>query len=250
MKVLLLCAGFGTRLGAVAQGRPKALLPIADKPLVEHLVDDLLETSQVDGVHVVTNERFAAQFEEWAEKLRERSVPVDVLNDGATENDNRLGAVRDLALTVERRCLEGPLLVAAGDNLFDFPLGELLDDYAGNPRTLAVVKHEPDIEKLRRTGVAELGPDGRLVRLHEKPSDPPSSYSCPALYVFEPDALGLLPRFLAEAPDTDAPGHFISWLAEHHPVFTHQMNGERLDIGDPEGYRAAEAWLLSRRGQD
>lgn len=247
MKVLLLCAGFGTRLGAVAKGRPKALLPIADKPLIEHLVDALVETRFIDGVHVVTNARFAAQFGLWAETLRARGLTVAVLNDGATENANRLGAVRDLALAVERHSLSGPLLVAAGDNLFDFPLSELFEDHARQPRTLVAAKHEPDMEKLRRTGVAEIGPDGRLLRLHEKPADPPSSYSCPALYLFEDAALGLLPHFLEEAPDTDAPGHFISWLAARHPVYTHEMNGERLDIGDPEGYRAAEAWLLARR---
>lgn len=248
MKVLLLCAGFGTRLGAVAKGRPKALLPIVDKPLVEHLVDALVETGCIDEVHVVTNARFVDQFEVWAETLRARGLAVAILNDGATENANRLGAVRDLALAVERHSLSGPLLVAAGDNLFDFPLVDLFADHAANPRTLVAAKHEPDVEKLRRTGVAEIGPDGRLVRLHEKPVDPPSSYSCPALYLFEKAALDLLPRFLAEAPETDAPGHFIAWLAEHHPVYTHMMNGDRLDIGDPEGYRAAEAWLLARRG--
>ena len=248
MNVLLLCAGFGTRLGAIARGRPKALLPIADKPLVQHLVDDLVGTGRIDEIHIVTNDRFAAQFEIWADVLRARGLRVHVSNDGATENENRLGAVRDLALAVERNGLTGPLLVAAGDNLFDFPLGELLDDHARDPRTLVVTKHESDLAKLRRTGVAELGPEGRLVRLHEKPENPPSSFSCPALYVLEADALARLPRFLEEAPDTDAPGHFIAWLARQQPVFTHPMSGERLDIGDPEGYRAAEAWLRARRG--
>lgn len=249
MNVLLLCAGFGTRLGAIARGRPKALLPIAGKPLVQHLVDDLVATGRVDEFHLVTNDRFAESFETWAASLRERGLRVAVSNDGATENDNRLGAVRDLALAVDRHGLVGPLLVAAGDNLFDFPLSDLLDDYAANPRTLVVTKHESDLGRLRRTGVAELGPEGRLLRLHEKPENPPSSFSCPALYVLASEALALLPRFLEEAPDTDAPGHFIAWLARRHPVFTHAMRGERLDIGDPEGYRAAEAWLRARRGR-
>lgn len=247
MNVLLLCAGFGTRLGTVAKGRPKALLPILEKPLVEHLVDGLVETGQIEEIHVVTNARFIEPFQAWAGTLRGRGLVVRVLNDGATENENRLGAVRDLALTVDRHHLSGPLLVAAGDNLFDFRLGDLLEDHARAPRTLVVAKHETDVAKLRRTGVAEIGEAGRLLRLHEKPETPPSSFSCPALYVLSSEALALLPRFLAEAPDTDAPGHFIGWLAQNHPVYTHQMQGDRLDIGDPEGYRAAEAWLRARR---
>ena len=247
MNILLLCAGFGTRLGPVAKGRPKALLPIAKKPLVEHLVDQLASTGRIDDIHVVTNARFADQFEEWATKLRNRGLSVVVSNDGATENENRLGAVGDLAFATHRNALRGPLLVAAGDNLFDFPLGDFLGDHEANPRTLVVMKPESDPAALRRTGVPEVGPGGRLLRLHEKPTIPPSQYSCPALYIFEPHALTLLDTFLAEAPNTDAPGHFISWLAERDAVFTHEMKGDRLDIGDPEGYRAAEAWLLSRK---
>lgn len=247
MKALLLCAGFGTRLGAVAGGQPKALLPIAGKPLVEYLVDDLAATGRLDELHVVTNAKFADRFATWAKELAGRDITVRLLNDGATANENRRGAVRDLALTVERHGLRGPLLVAAGDSIFDFPIADLLDDYERRNRTLVALLPETDREKLRRTGVAELGPEGRLLRLHEKPRNPPSTFSCPALYLFDDEALRLLPRFLDEAADTDAPGHFIAWLAEHHPVFTHEIHGDRLDIGDPEGYRGAEAWLEARR---
>lgn len=246
MKALLLCAGFGTRLGAIAKGRPKPLLPIADKPLVEHLVDDLAASGEIVAFHVVTNERFAAAFEDWAATLRGRGLDVRVLNDGATENENRLGAVRDLAFAIDRHSLAGPLLVAAGDNLFDFPVRDMLADHRRSPRNLVAMEHQADPAKLRRTGVAELGPGGRLLRLHEKPSDPPSTFSCPALYIFEPDALRRLPDFLREAANTDAPGHFVAWLAEHAEVFTHEMQGTRLDVGDPEGYRAADAWWRER----
>lgn len=247
MKVLLLCAGFGTRLGSVARGRPKALLPVAGKPLIEHLVDDLRQTGQLEELLVVTNELFAEQFRIWARGLITAGIRSRILSDGATTNENRLGAARDLALAVESFGIEGPLLVAAGDNLFAFPVEEFLADFEARPRVLVLAAREADPARLRRTGVAEVDDDGRLIRLHEKPEDPPSNLSCPALYLFTAGALELLPQFLDEAPDTDAPGHFIAWLAERHDVFTHPMKGERLDVGDPDGYRAATAWLQARR---
>ena len=246
MNALLLCAGFGTRLGAVARGRPKALLPIAGKPLIQHFVDDLRQTGHLDRLHLVTNEFFFDQFEAWAKGDAMREIAITLTNDGATENENRLGAIRDLALAVRQNSLRGPLLVAAGDNLFDFPLGEFVEDYLRQPRTLVVVKHEDDPALLRRTGVAEIGPGGRLERLHEKPQVPPSSWTCPALYIFAPDAIEAIGEFLDGSHDTDAPGNLIAWLAEHRSVFTHTMRGDRMDVGDPEGYRRAEAWLARR----
>jgi glucose-1-phosphate thymidylyltransferase len=44
-------------------------------------------------------------------------------------------------------------------------------------------------------------------------------------------------------PDADAPGTFIAWLLERRPVYAHEMRGRRLDVGDLESYRRAEAWL-------
>ena len=97
--------------------------------------------------------------------------------------------------------------------------------------------------RLRRTGVAELDADGRIVRFWQKPAKPPADWACPALYVLEPEALAVIPRFLDEQPDADAPGAWIGWLVERQPVFAHEMRGRRLDIGDPESYQAAGTWI-------
>jgi UTP-glucose-1-phosphate uridylyltransferase len=56
-----------------------------------------------------------------------------------------------------------------------------------------------------------------------------------------------LAAFRAEQPTGDAPGHLVAWLAPRQPVYAHRMRGRRLDIGDPESYRAAAAWLVADR---
>ncbi len=68
---------------------------------------------------------------------------------------------------------------------------------------------------------------------------------CPPVYLFESQALCELPAFLAAAADTDAPGDFIRWLAERGLVHAHRMRGERFDVGNPEAYAAAAAWLVA-----
>jgi glucose-1-phosphate thymidylyltransferase len=245
MKAILLCAGFATRLHPLTRDFPKPLLPVAGRPIVEDLLRQLAATGQVRSVTVVSNARFYGKFLAWAERAG-RELPqlsIEVLDDGAWDEAHRLGAVSDLEFAVARQRPDGPVLVAAGDNLFRFPLEELLADYARQPRNLVVVHREPDLERLRRTAVVELGSDRRVLRLWEKPPDPPTNLACPPLYVFRPGALERLREFIVAEHDTDSPGHFVAWLAQQEPVFAHEMRGARLDVGDLEGYRAAEAWL-------
>ena len=223
----------------LTKDRAKPLLPVAGKPIVGHLVDQLESIGSFDEIVVVANARFHAQFVEWGDGR------VTVLNDGATTEESRRGAVGDLAWALEHRGAREPFLVAAGDNLFRDSLEAFVADYEANPRNLILRYREPDRDKLKRTGVAEIVDDGRLVRLEEKPENPATAWACPALYILEADALSELRTYVTEKPGADALGSFIAWLAPRVALFTHEMQGSRLDVGDREGYARAESWLMN-----
>jgi hypothetical protein len=91
VKVLILAAGYATRLRPLTDTIPKPLLPVGGRPMVDWILDHVAETS-ADGVHLVTNARFAADFERWAD-----GKDVHVHNDGTTSNEDRLGAIGDIA---------------------------------------------------------------------------------------------------------------------------------------------------------
>ena len=243
MKAIILCAGFGTRLYPLTKDRAKTLLPVAGKPIVEHLVDQL--AAHVDGFVVVSNRRFYDAFVTWAGRLA--NINVGVLDDGATTNETRLGAVQDLALALRVSSSDGPdgpALVAAGDNLFRMAFDAFFDDYHRKPRTLDLRYRESSIDKCRQTGIAEINADdGRIVKLWEKPDEPPTPWACPALYILEPEAIEALGAYIAEYPRADALGGFIGWLAERSSVYTHEMQGSRLDVGDLDGYASAANWM-------
>jgi len=245
MITVLLCAGFATRLYPLTRDVPKSLLPIRGAPIVEDLVAQLAATRRISEMVIVSNARFYERFCAWRAEAAKQfpTVRLEVLDDGAWDNEHRLGAVGDLAFAVERRRIRRSAVVAAGDNLFRFPIGRFLEDYLENPRNLVVVARERNRGALRRTGVAEIGANGRLLRLDEKPERPRTDWACPALYILEARALALVRSFLAQSKEADAPGQFIAWLAERESVFTHEMRGRRLDIGNLENYRAAEQWL-------
>jgi len=245
MKAVLLCAGFGTRLYPLTRHTAKPLLEVSGKPIVTYLVDQLAETTLVDSICVVSNRRFASDFEDWANGLSlcYRSIRFRVLNDGVLEDEQRLGSIGDLAFAVSRQSSRGPLLVSAGDNLFRFNMKDFIEDYLGHPRNLVLAYKEKDRTRLKRTGVAQVDSNGRIQRLWEKPEEPPSEWACPAFYILTESAVASIHRYLRDESDSDAIGHFIAWLAVQQPVYTHEMKGSRLDIGNLDNYRLAESWL-------
>ena len=65
MKALILAAGYATRLRPLTDTWAKELLPVGGRPIVDRIVDNLAEVTEVDEVHLVTNSRKAAWFHEW-----------------------------------------------------------------------------------------------------------------------------------------------------------------------------------------
>src|SRR5918992_6334187 len=113
MKALVLAAGYATRLYPLTLGRPKALLEVGGKPMLDRLLERL-EAMGVDETVVVTNAKFTPHFEEWA-RDKER---VRIVNDGTTSNDDRLGAIGDIGFVLDELGVDDDLVVVAGDNLF------------------------------------------------------------------------------------------------------------------------------------
>ena len=251
MNCVLLCAGFATRMYPLTKDFPKPLLEVAGVPVLDYLMEQVIELRELGEVHLVTNARFYDHFTTWSEawekRLRDRGACLQLHNDGATENDNRLGAVGDLGLVLASQETFDSTLVVAGDNIFRFPLRSLAAQAARERRNYVVALVEHDPAKLRRTGVLELGQGSRVVALHEKPSEPPSSWACPPVYFFEPSALRQVAEYLRASDASDAPGHFVSYLCRRDAVHAFLVEGERLDIGSEESYQAADRLL---RGED
>src|SRR5215218_9615652 len=122
MNALILAAGYATRLRPLTDSYPKMLLPLAERPMLDYLLDRIREVGEIEGIHLVTNAQFAQAFRDWA------PGDVTVHDDGTTSNEDRLGAIGDIAFTIEQAGLQGEdLFVIASDNLIGYSLPEFVD---------------------------------------------------------------------------------------------------------------------------
>ena len=245
MKAIILAAGYATRLRPLTEDFPKPLLPVGGRPMLDWIVERVEEVDDVDGIHVVTNARFADHFRNWADG---RAIAVH--DDGTTSNEDRLGAIGDLRFTVEQARLQGDhLLVIAGDNLFDYSLARYVDWWHGKGAASAVsVRRIPDRELIKQYGVVKIGDDERITSIVEKPDDPQSDLAATATYIYHREHAALLQEYLEGGNSPDAPGRFPEWLVHRAPVYGYAFEGLWMDIGDREQLLVADNLLRGRRG--
>jgi glucose-1-phosphate thymidylyltransferase len=243
VKALILAAGYATRLRPLTDSMPKMLLPLAERPMLDYLVDRIREVPEIEEIHLVTNARFADAFRDWA--------PSDLVvhDDGTTSNDDRLGAIGDIAFAIAQGRLEGEdLLIVAGDNLIGYSLTEFVGFWREKGGSAIAVHEIEDPKLLPRYGVVEVDADDRVIGLEEKPVEPKSDLAATASYLYRSDHLALLPRYLEEGNPRDAPGNLMVWLHVREPVYAFRVSGAWHDIGDLGQLLEADNLLRQRAG--
>ena len=131
-------------------------------------------------------------------------------------------------------------LVLAGDNLLDFSLRGFLEYQRRKQRSCIMRYCETDETKLRRSGVAQIDNEERVLCLEEKPVEPKSRWCVPAFYFYRAADVPLIRRGIDAGCGVDAPGSLIAWLCTQTAVYAYEMPGSRYDIGNLESYRAAQ----------
>lgn len=240
MKVLILAAGYGTRLYPLTLNTPKPLLDISGKPLINYLLDKVCNESDLSEVIVVTNEKFHNDFQSWAKQQEGFSMPISVVNDGTSSPDDRLGSIGDIKYVLEYLTIDEDLLVLGGDNLFDYDLDEYIS-FAKKKSPFATIGLYDvcSLDDATLFGVVELEDGGKIKGFEEKPEKPKSTLIAMCSYYFPRQSLGLIKQYVDETQRTDKAGDYIHWLVEKGDVYGFQFNGAWYDIGSLEALKVA-----------
>lgn len=248
MKCLLLGAGYATRLYPLTQDRPKPLLPVGGRPMIEWILDRVLALPEVDAVSIVSNHRFIDAYRAWLRDLetRRRPLPPIVLHDdGSTTNEDRLGAIGDIHFAVRQARIDDDLLIVAGDNLFEFGLDGLARTFRARGASvvgLLDLAGKPEEKFISKYSEARLDGAGRIASFVEKPPQPKGTLIAIAVYLYARRDIPKFKTYLDAGQKPDQPGLFVKWLVETGvPVYGHVFQGDWLDIGGHEEYQKADA---------
>jgi glucose-1-phosphate thymidylyltransferase len=236
MKVIILAAGYATRLYPLTLTQPKPLLPVAGQPMIEYVLDNLAPIGGIDRIYVVTNDKFAGHFTRWSEDYRAHKAKLNftIVNDHSTDDSNKLGAIGDIHFVLTSQNVADDIIVVAGDNLFS----EKLPDFGRfcrekNAPVLAVYD-VGNLEEIKKYNSITLDGTGRITFFEEKPKHPTSTLTGIALYFYPRATLPLIKQYIADGNNADQPGRFVQWLYTRQPVYTWKVPGLWYDIGSKE----------------
>ena len=163
-----------------------------------------------------------------------------MLDDGSTDNENRLGAVKDILFAVETLQIQDDILVVAGDNLVNFYFSGFLSFMREKQASCVMCHEENDLKKQQRTAIIVKDENDKILSYEEKPQVPKGNLAVPPFYCYLAKDAARLSEALDAGCKPDAPGSFAAWLSRNTDVYAWNMPGKRYDIGDRASYEAVK----------
>lgn len=242
MKNIVIAAGYATRLYPLTENFPKPLLKIGERSILDRILDDIDGIEDIDEHIIVTNHKFAEIFNNWVSERKQKpgTKPIRIIDDGTTDNENRLGAVKDLLLAIDEFGINDDIMVLAADNVLDFSFQGFVNFFKQKNTSVIMCHHEPELYKLQRTGVIAVDEDMKVLEMQEKPEHPVSNWAVPPFYIYKKNDLPLIRDCLNHGCGFDAPGNLAHYLVNATTIHAWIMPGSRYDIGSLDSYKEAQ----------
>jgi glucose-1-phosphate thymidylyltransferase len=236
MKGVILHGGLGTKLRPLTHTGPKQLIPIANKPNSQYVLEDLRDSGIIE-IAMVLGSIFPEKVKEYYGNGKRFGVSIRYI-----QQDEPKGIAHAVSL-----CLgyvkDEPFIVYLGDNLLKGGIGIFVDKFKGSDYDAMILLCQ--VKNPQRFGVAKIDEKGKLVKLVEKPKEPLSNYALTGIYFFKPVIFKMIdklkPSRRGELEITEA----IQLLLESgHNVGYQIVQGWWKDTGTPEDILEANRLVL------
>ena len=237
---IVLAAGYATRLYPLTENFPKPLLEIGGSTILDRMMADIDNIPEITGHIIVSNHKFIGHFNKWIETAPYEK-PLMIIDDGSTDNDHRIGAVKDLLLALEIGNVQEDIMVVAADNVLDFSFGGFVEYFKEKGTSLIMCHEEQSLKALQKTGVVCLDANNLVTLMEEKPQEPKSTWAVPPFYIYRKEDLEQIRSAVENGCGYDAPGNLAHYMCERTPMHAYPMPGHRYDLGDTESYNKVKA---------
>jgi glucose-1-phosphate thymidylyltransferase len=236
MKGVILHGGFGTKLRPLTHTGPKQLIPIANKPISQYVLEDL-KNSGITEIAIILGNIYQEKVKEYYENGQKFGVTIQYI-----QQDEPKGIAHAVSLCKEY-VKNQPFIVYLGDNLIKGGISTFVKKFENSHDDAMILLCK--VKNPQRFGVAKIDKNGKLTQLIEKPREPPSNYALTGIYFFRPTIFEtikqLKPSWRGELEITDA----IQLLLEKDYTVSYQIvQGWWKDTGTPEDILEANRLVL------
>lgn len=237
MRILILAAGYGTRLYPLTVNMPKAFIRVDGRMLIDFIwdkIESIKSRYNIEEVILVTNNKFYSLFKRWVD---ENKLALKVLNDGSEAAQNKLGAIADMRFGIEKSESDDWLILGS-DNFFDWDLNQFIEfALSKKPYPCLGLYKLKNINEGKRFGVVTLGNEQKVNDFIEKPQNPPVDTVATCIYFFPQASLNYLQRFLSQEYTKDSLGNYIEWLIKEINVYGYEFRGIWVDVGNKDSLK-------------
>ena len=233
MQAMILAAGFATRLYPLTKDKPKPLLDVAGRPIIEHIMRKIEQINDIEKIYLITNAKFEPHFRNWLGNFN-ADKPIEIINDGTTSNDDRLGALGDIHFAIDKKNIDDDIIVIAGDNLFELHLLDVHNYFRKRKSNVIVLHDVKDLDLAKQYGIVEIDNNNIVTNFVEKPVSPASTLASTSIYMFPKKTIELIKKYIAQGNNPDKTGNFIEWLHKRDKVYSYVTDKKWYDIGSFE----------------
>jgi glucose-1-phosphate thymidylyltransferase len=218
MKGVILHGGHGTRLRPLTHTGPKQLIPVANKPISQYVLEDLRNSGIID-IAIILGGIMPDKVKDYYGDGSKFDVNVSYVY-----QEKPAGIAHAVGLT-EDFVKDSAFVVYLGDNLLKGGISKFVREFQKEVYDAMILLCE--VENPQQFGVAEFDKNGNLVKLIEKPKKPPSNYALTGIYFFKPIIFKMIKKLKQ------------SWRGELEITEAVQL---LIDEGYKVGYKKVEGW--------
>jgi len=240
MDSIILAGGFAKRMWPLTKNTPKQLLDVAGKPMLTHVLKSL-EKINPERVIVSVNSFFESNFKNFLKDYK-GPLNLELFVESSNNEEEKLGALGALNLLFSEFSIKGPVFIAGGDNLSNFDLNRMVEQYQKTKKDVIGLYDVEDIELAKLYGIAETSNDS-IIDFYEKPNEPKSTLAATAYWLLSEGGITNFLDYINSGGDRDALGNFLNWNIKKADVKSVSFQGIWYDIGDLDSYTTAQKWF-------